>query len=130
MALIAFQLEGLSPDAGRKKTPGILHPSDRRCIEEVRQLLVHDLENPPDLKALTRRAGMSHTKLNRCFRQLYGVTVFEFLRKERLIRARQMIEHDGFNVTETALAVGYESISHFSQVYKKHFGISPSRCRR
>lgn len=130
MALIAFQLETLSHDACRKSVSGILHPADRRCIEKVRQVLVSDLENPPDLTALTRRAGMSHTKLNRCFRQLYGMTVFAFLRNERLTRARHMIESDGFNVTETALAVGYESISHFSQAYKKHFGISPSRCRR
>ncbi len=130
MALIAFQLEGLSPDINQGKDAGILHPTDRRRIEQARQMLVSDLENPPDLKALTSRVGMSHTKLNRCFRQLYGMTVFAFLRNERLARARQMIENDGFNVTETALAVGYESISHFSQAYKKHFGVSPSHCRR
>ena len=72
---------------------------------------------------------MSHTKLNRCFRQLTGMTVFAFLRRERLVRARQMIEDDGFNVTETAYAVGYESISHFSQAYKNTSASSPSRCR-
>jgi AraC-like DNA-binding protein len=130
MALLAFQLEALSADAGCGKATGILHPADRRRMEQVRQLLVSDLENPPDLKTLTCSAGMSHSKLNQCFRQLYGMTVFAFLRKERLIRARQMIEREGFNVTETAYAVGYESISHFSQAYKKHFGMSPSRCRR
>ena len=70
---------------------------------------------------------MSHPKLNRCFRQVYGMTGFEYLRNERLNRARQMLDH-GLNVTETAYAVGYESISHFSQAFKKQFGASPGSC--
>ena len=53
------------------------------------------------------------------------MTVFEFLRNERLIRAREMLSR-GHNVTEVAYAVGYESISHFSQVFKKQFGTPPS----
>ena len=70
---------------------------------------------------------MSHPKLNRLFRQVYGMTVFQCLRDERLRRAKEMLEGRGLSVTETAFAVGYDSISHFSQTYKKRFGVSPGK---
>jgi transcriptional regulator GlxA family with amidase domain len=58
------------------------------------------------------------------------MTAFECLRKERPDRAREMLEHHGRTVTEAAFTVGYDSISHFSQAYKKHSGMSPSGSSR
>ncbi len=107
-----------------------MHPSERQRTELAKDLLVCDLENPPSLGALARAAGMSHPKLNCCFKRMYGMTAFQYLRCERLNQARQMLEHQGLTVTETAYAVGYESVSHFSQAYKKQFGISPRTCSR
>lgn len=103
-----------------------VHPQDRKQIEGVRDLLVSNLENPPSLKELAKTAGMSHPKLNRCFKQIYGMTVFQYLRVERLNRAKIMLQKEGYSVTEAAFQVGYDSVSHFSQTYKKQFGVSPS----
>lgn len=128
LELVAHQLHRMSDSQPPAAASGHrLHPGERKRIELIRDLLVSNLESPPGLSELARDAGMSHPKLNRCFRQVYGMTVFEYLRNERLNRARQMLDH-GLNVTETAYAVGYESISHFSQAFKKQFGASPSSC--
>lgn len=126
LGLIAHQLHQLS-DHPPEAASGCLrlHPIDRKSTQLARDILLSNLDNPPGLGQLAREAGMSHTKLNRCFRKVYGMTVFQYLRNERLNRARQMLGH-GHNVTETAYAVGYESISHFSQVFKKQFGTPPS----
>jgi AraC-like DNA-binding protein len=130
LELIALQLERIDTS---KQFPGptrIMHPDDRKRTDYAKSLLFENIENPPTLFELSRAAGMSHPKLNRCFRQMYGMTVFECLRKERLDRAREMLEHQGRTVTEAAFTVGYDSISHFSQAYKKHFGLSPSAYSR
>lgn len=105
-----------------------LHPQDKRQTEQAKNYLVSNLETPPCLCELARSAGMSHPKLNRCFKELYGMTAFQYLRYERLNTARAMLEKEGFTVTETAYQVGYESLSHFSQAYKKQFGTLPSSC--
>jgi AraC-like DNA-binding protein len=128
LELIAHQLHQISSDRDRPTPDGHRpHPIDRKCTERARDLLLSNLENPPGLGQLARETGMSHPKLNRCFREIYGMTVFQYLRSERLYRARQMLGR-GLNVTETAYAVGYDSLSHFSQAFKKQFGASPSRC--
>lgn len=130
LELIAYQLGQASASDTPGTAPAGLHPGDRQQTEFAKDLLVNDLEHPPHLKDLARAAGMSHPKLNRCFRRVYGMTVFQYLRHERLNQARAMLESQGLNVTETAFSVGYDSVSHFSQAYKKHFGISPGAYSR
>ncbi len=128
LELLALQLSQLSAPAPKRTTGGFrLHLVDRKRTETARDLLVSRLDDPPGLGQLAREAGMSHPKLNRCFREMYGMTVFEYLRNERLNRAREMLDQ-GLNVTETAYAVGYDSISHFSKAFKNRFGALPSRC--
>ncbi|MGD9124944.1 MAG: AraC family transcriptional regulator, partial [Desulfarculaceae bacterium] len=126
LELIAYQLDHITATNPSVPRAQSIHPKDRRQTEFAYRLLVRNIENPPHLKELADAVGMSHPKLNRCFRHVYGATVFECLRNERFLRAREMLEHQGLTVTEAAYAVGYNSISHFSQAYKKHFGTSPS----
>ena len=56
---------------------------------------------------------------------MYGATVFGYLRKMRLEEARRLLEKGDMNVTEAALAVGYNSISSFSRAFSAHFGSKP-----
>lgn len=125
LELIAYQLNQVLGTEPSGTIHRIIHPDDRKNTEFAKSILVQDMENPPSLKKLAAAAGMSPPKLNHCFRLIYGMTAFQYLREARFNRAREMLENQGLSVTETAYAVGYDSISHFSQAYKKRFGISP-----
>lgn len=46
--------------------------------------------------------------------ELYGTTVFGYLRQRRLIEAKRLIEEEQMSVTEAALSVGYNSVSSFT----------------
>jgi len=127
LELLAYQLEQLPPAIGATQDTPALHPQDRERTELARELLLRDLEHPPGLGELARAAGMSHPKLNRCFKSLYGMTAFHVLRQERLHRARHLLEDRRLTVTEAAYSVGYDSLSHFSQAYRKQFGVSPGQ---
>lgn len=124
LELIARNLSEISDTVPRQDIPA-LHPLDLRQTEYARQILMDNLESPPDLRTLARSAGMSHPKLNRCFKKRYGMTVFQYLRNERLNRARTLLLDQHLTVTEAAVSVGYDSLSHFSMAYKKQFGVSP-----
>ncbi len=127
LELLSLQLDQISGYPSPCHSCMRMHPHDKKRIEGVRDLLESNMETPPSLKELARTAGMSHPKLNRCFRQVYGMTVFQYLRTERLNKAKTMLQKEGYSVTETAFQVGYDSVSHFSQIYKKQFGTSPSQ---
>jgi AraC-like DNA-binding protein len=98
---------------------------DIRKVRHAKDILMKNIENPPRLADLARAVGTCHTQLNRVFRRVYGTSVFGYLRKIRLEEARQHLEKGSMNVTEAAIAVGYNSISSFSRAFSDHFGTSP-----
>jgi AraC family transcriptional activator of pyochelin receptor len=107
-----------------------MEPLETDRIRRARDILCRDLESPPRLSDLAHTVGTNHSRLNRGFREVYGTTVFGYLRRKRLIEARRLIEIEDASVTEAALSVGYNSISSFSKAFSEHFGMRPIRCRK
>lgn len=97
-------------------------------VEEARDRLVSDLRNPPGLHDLAAAVGLTAKVLNQGFRELYGTTVFDYLRDTRLQAARRMIE-EGLNLPlkQIAWQVGYAQASNFVSAYRRHFGTTPRR---
>jgi AraC-like DNA-binding protein len=128
LELIAHKLEQLMSAESEVNRKFPLRPDDIERIHYAREVISRDLENPPTLFELARLVGLTHTKLNRGFREIYGTTVFGYLRKIRLNQAKLLLEENGMNVTEVALSVGYNSLSSFIHAFSDHFGIKPSLC--
>ncbi|MGD9365309.1 MAG: AraC family transcriptional regulator [Desulfobacteraceae bacterium] len=128
--LIAHKLAQIQASTSTLPGSNQLRLDDIERIYLARKILIHDLENPPRLFDLARAAGTTHTQLNRGFRRIYGTSVFGYLRKMRLEKARDLLEKEGMNVTEAAFAVGYNSLSSFSRAFSAHFGCRPVHCRR
>ncbi len=106
---------------GQKK----LGPSDVERIHHARDILVSDMENPPTLAELAIHVGINQKKLKHGFRQVYNTSVYGYFREFRMQKARELLQQGDSNVTEAAYAVGYQSLSHFSEAFKKRFGLLP-----
>ena len=78
---------------------------------------------------LAKAVGLTHTRLNSGFRSIFGCTVFEWLRIQRLEKARMLIMQGEKNITEIAYEVGFASSSHFTWAFRKFFGTTPGRYR-
>lgn len=102
-----------------------IKPSDMEIIHHVKNILEKDLQNPPSLFELAKEAGISHPRLNLFFKQTFGKTVFEYLREERLKKAKLLLNDGKLNVTEVANEVGYTNLSHFAKAFRNHFGLNP-----
>ncbi len=122
MTLQISQLfEGLSPGQNLSK----LSDYETLQIKKIKNILIQRLNKPLSLRELSEIAGMSHTKLNTCFKALYGSTVFEFLRKHRLEFSRYLLNEGKLNITEIVYEAGWSNPSHFSKEFFKHYGINP-----
>ena len=130
MELIAYKLEQFESEPAQTKRPPVLKPDDLERIHYARDLLIKDIENPPDLVGLARMAGLSRSKLHHNFRAVYGITPFDYLRDRRLEKAKIFLHEGNMDVTEVAYSVGYSSLSHFTKVFKQYFGMPPSNYRR
>ncbi len=91
----------------------------------AREILCARLAEPPTLGELGRLVGCSPFYLSRQFSQATGLTIQQFLRQARLERAAELLRAGRHNVTEAALEVGYNSLSHFTVAFREVFGCCP-----
>lgn len=130
LELISLQLEQLIQAPSSAWPAADLDQTARRGISRVRDMLTDNLQAPPSLADMSREAGMSHVKLNRCFKQMYGQTVFEYLRQARLDEARRLLCRDSCSLAEAAQMAGFSDQSHLNRCFKRHFGVTPGLYRR
>jgi len=119
LELLAIVLRDTMPHAGHT-----VSMRDRKRVVMARRLLEQDYETSWTIDRLSREVGLSEKKLRAGFRQIIGTSVQDHLRSVRLAAAMAMLER-GQSVTETAYAVGFSSLSHFSKAFKDHAGLSP-----
>lgn len=98
---------------------------DTARILQVRDKLLAQLDNNHCLCDLARDVGISVSTLKSKFHAVMGQSVFAFLREQRLIRAKQGLESEGWTVKQAAYYVGYQHPSNFSTAYRRKFGHSP-----
>lgn len=79
--------------------------------------------------ALARDAGMSSASLHRHFKCVTGYPPLQYFKRQKLMRAQQLLTSEGNSVSQAAHAVGYISTAQFSRDYRKFFGHPPSLTR-
>jgi len=94
---------------------------------KVESLLVKDYSGtPPTIAALSKIAAMSPTKLKRDFKAMYGLPIYEYYQKNRMIRARSLLLEGRYAIKEVGIMVGYSNLGHFAGSFRKEFGLLPS----
>ena len=59
-------------------------------------------------------------------KEMTGISTSEFIRNIRLEQAAKLIKEGKINITQIAYSVGFNNQTHFSTVFKKHYGMTPS----
>ena len=105
-------------------------PGRPRWLEEVRDRIHAELALRPSLTGLARSVGVHPVTLARRFRQAFGYTVGEYVRQLRIERAAHQLVGTELSLAEIALAAGFSDQSHFSNLFREHVGLSPSKFRQ
>ena len=87
------------------------------------------IEKPLKREAMARFLSISSRHLDRLFTQHLDAGFVETYRRIRLDHARRLIEQSPLAIAEIAFATGFSSTAHFSQVFKDHYGRTPSSLR-
>lgn len=85
---------------------------------------------PHCLTSLAKEAGMSRSAFAREFKATVNLTPMEFVAQVRLDLAHRFLETTNMGVEGIATAVGFNSRSHFSHLFREHYGTDPSSFRR
>jgi len=99
-------------------------------IEDVMRYIRNHINEPIDRETLAAVAGFSIPHFHRVFTAHLGESAVSYVRRLRMERAARKLRMGAVDITEIALAAGYDSHASFSKAFKKQFGMSPSEFRQ
>lgn len=101
---------------------------DRRLRDAVAYLEAH-LDEPLTPHDLARAAGLSESHFRRVFRTWAHRSVMTYVNETRVTRARKLLAEPDASIKEVARRVGFADPYHFSRVFRRIDGLSPSQFR-
>lgn len=117
------------PSASAWSVPG-LDARNHRRLRALRDFLDSGAADGLTLGAIARQVGMSAAHLQRHFPQVAGSSVIDYLRRRRLLRARDALERGEADVAAAAQLAGYTSAANFATAFRRQFGITPRQARQ
>lgn len=104
-----------------------LNSGDVNTVYTVRDHIINDLVNPPNLPDLAKFSGMSESKLNRLFKQIFGSPIYNYHQKFRIYRAAELLRTSRISVSEAGYNLGFTNLGHFSKLFQRYMGEKPKK---
>jgi len=77
------------------------------------------------MDTLSRKAYMSRNEFFKWFREQFGITPLEYINRERVKMAKQLMSEKGNSITEIGYQCGFSDVNYFVRLFKKEEGITP-----
>ena len=101
-------------------------PHIEKACAYIRAHLAEDLS----LERVCAAVFLSKSYLCQIFKSLLGCTFGEYVKQQRILRARTLLASPGQSIEEIAAACGFASPTYFATVFKSAVGMTPSAFRR
>ena len=129
--LLCFQKCGAANQADCTETCMFLtRPIEKEKILKAREIILGRLSDPPTISEISFIVGTNQCYLKKGFKELFGVTVYDFIQEQRMLQAKMLLTTTDSTVSQVADRIGFSSLSNFSSAFKKYSGVSPSELKK
>lgn len=94
----------------------------KKAVDIIRQRYAEKLS----LKTIADEVGISPSYLSRKFKEETGINYLDFLNQYRIQQGIDLLTEGGYKVYEVSAMTGFNDYKHFSEVFKKYIGVSPT----
>ena len=102
-------------------------PQEAAFMQKINTLIKVNLDNENfDTNALCKAMSISRTQLFRRVKSLIRQAPANYIKIIRLQKAKELLETTDYTVGEVTYKTGFQTVSHFTKVFKKQYGILPS----
>jgi DNA-binding response OmpR family regulator len=115
--------------AGTAAAEAALEP-DAVIVQAAKRLIVDNLATLPSLAEIARSVGTYREKLSQIFREQTGMTVFTFIREERIARGVELLGQTEIDVQDIAFLIGFNNAGNFATAFRERMGVTPSAYRQ
>ncbi|MGI6609065.1 MAG: helix-turn-helix transcriptional regulator [Limnochordia bacterium] len=123
----------------------VIHAAIARFVSEVHVMRARELEHPAvgraeayviqnigdplSLSSVAKAVDLSPPYLSRLFRTQRGITLTEFINRQRVEVAKTLLQDPDRSICTVAFASGFGSLQHFNRVFKSAVGCTPTQFR-
>lgn len=97
-----------------------------QCQDYIR----YHLDERIALGELAQRVGLNASYLSTLFKRETGLSLTEYVQRERVATAKNMLKYSDHSATQIATALGFSSQSYFTRVFRQATGFTPTEYRR
>ncbi|HTO15277.1 MAG TPA: AraC family transcriptional regulator [Edaphocola sp.] len=108
----------------------VLLKTDVNLINDASSIINTNLQQPNTVIELARLVGTNTQKLQYGFKEIYGLTVNQYIKEKRLVETITLIKNTEFSISEIADKVGIKSKSYLTKIFKEKYGICPLQYRQ
>ncbi len=98
-------------------------------LRKIEDYVAAHLTEEISIENLAGRAELSASHFAHVFKETTSMTPLQFITRQRITRAQQLIRETSRSLIEVGLEVGYSSPSHFAQVFRRVVGVTPTEFR-
>jgi AraC family transcriptional regulator len=117
---------GSVPAAGKNARGGLASWQ----LQRARDFINANLAGDPSIAEVANECGLSTSYFARAFKQGTGMPPYRWLSKQRVERAKELLQDPGRQLADIAQLCGFVDQSHFTRVFSRSEGYSPGRWRR
>ena len=103
---------------------------EKNSMESVYHYICYNYANKLNYRLLAAESGFSYDYFRRVFRSIYGISPQKLQIQQRFLAAQKLLAGNEASITDIAISCGFADSSQFAHMYKKKYGISPSRHRK
>lgn len=104
--------------------------SPQDIIESTTHYILEHISSPElSVNEIAEKNYLSLSYLSRIFKKARGISISQYIIRERMELAAQLLAEGGNTVSNIALEVGYSNYPYFTSTFKKYWGVTPSRYR-
>ena len=105
-----------------------VNPLDKDFLDRVIAVIKDNIDDSEfSIDSLSREMAMSRSSFFNKLKAVTGHNPNSFIRMIRLNCAIEMLKEKKYTIAEVSYSVGFNDVKYFSTVFKKHFGVSPSK---
>jgi AraC-like DNA-binding protein len=105
--------------------PKVFSGYDMEQTNKAKDICVANLSKKYTLRQLSQIVHINLSKLQECFKSLYGVTFYQYVLSVRMETARRLIMATEYTIQDIAEKVGYTEGTNLTAPFKKYFGYTP-----
>jgi len=114
----------------------IIHSNKSKIIENIKTSIIELVSEKNEFTKLNISSYISdklnkdYTYLSNLFSAIEGITIEQYLINHKIEKAKELIAYNELNLTEISQYLGYSSLSHLSNQFKKVTGLTPSHFKK